>query len=29
VAALQTALGMEGDDPVNVFAHVRKKRDVF
>lgn len=29
VPALQTALGLRGSDPADVFAHVRKKRDNF
>lgn len=29
VPALQTALGLQGSDPADVFAHIRKKRDNF
>lgn len=29
VPALMTAVDMQGADPVDVFAHVRKRRDVF
>lgn len=29
IAELQTAVGLSGAEPADVFAHVRKKRDVF